>query len=138
MKEAVSRWEPEARALLRIIAAYMILAHGLREVFGLLPGRPRGAGSFMPLDPLGQVGGIFLLICGLLILVGWKARPAAIILAIQCAAAYFYAAAPRGAWPIRNGGIDTATYVFVFLYFAAAGPGAWSIASIRAIKSECS
>ena len=48
-------------------------------------------------------------------------------LAIQAVAAYFYAAAPRGVWPIRNGGNETLTYLFVFLYLAAAGAGVWSL-----------
>ncbi len=127
MKQTVTNFEPQARALLRIILAFMILCHGLREVFGLLPARPRGPGSFMPLDPLGQPGGICLLIFGTLILIGWFTRPAALLLAVQCLFAYFYAAAPRGIWPITNGGIDTLSYVFIFIYFSAAGPGAWSL-----------
>jgi putative oxidoreductase len=126
MKDAMASWEPQARAVLRIMAAYMILLHGLREVFGLVPARPRGPGSFMPLDPLGHAGGALLLGLGVLLLVGLFARAAALLLALQCAFAYFYAAAPRGPWPIRNGGIDTLTYVFVFLYLAGAGAGAWS------------
>lgn len=130
MKDAVARWEPETRALLRIMAMYMILLHGLQEVFGLVPARAKGPGSFMPLDPLGHIGGVVLLVCGLLLLVGWFARPAALILALQCFVAYFYTAAPRGVWPIRNGGIDTLTYGFLFLYLAAAGPGAWSLGAL--------
>jgi len=127
MKDTVTAWEPEARALLRFVAMYMILMHGLREVFGLIPARAKGPGSFMPLDPLGNVGGILLLVCGTLLLLGLFARPAALVLAVQCAVAYFYAAAPRNVWPIKNGGIDTLTYVFVFLYLAAVGSGAWSL-----------
>ena len=127
MKEALASWEPRARAVLRIMAANMILLHGLREVFGLVPARPRGAGSFMPLDPLGPTGGVLLVVLGALVLVGLFTRPAALLLALQCLFAYFYAAAPRGVWPIRNGGIDTLTYVFVFLYLAGAGAGAWSL-----------
>jgi len=127
MKETLASWEPQARALLRIIAAHMILLHGLREVFGLVPARPRGPGSFMPLDPLGPAGGVFLIALGLLVLVGLFTRAAALLLALQCVIAYFYAAAPRGPWPIRNGGIDTLTYAFVFIYFARAGAGAWSL-----------
>jgi putative oxidoreductase len=127
MKEKVAAWEPQARAVMRMIAAYMILLHGLREVFGLIPAKARGPGSFMPLDPLGTVGGIFLLICGTLLLLGLFTRPATLVLAIQCLFAYFYASAPRNLWPIRNGGIDVLTYALIFLYLAAAGPGAWSL-----------
>lgn len=127
MKEKVSALEPQARAVLRIIAAYMLLLHGLREVFGLIPAKPRGPGSFMPLDHLGTAGGVLLLVLGTLLLIGWLARPVLLLLSIQCFVAYFYASAPRNVLPIRNGGIDTLTYAFVFLYFAAVGAGAWSV-----------
>jgi putative oxidoreductase len=109
---------------------YMILLHGLREVFGLVPARAKGPGSFMPLDPLGHAGGVLLLVLGLLLLVGLFTRATALLLALQCVFAYFYAAAPRGAWPIRNGGIDVLAYAFVFLYLAGAGAGAWSLDSL--------
>jgi putative oxidoreductase len=108
----------------------MLLLHGLREVFGLIPAKTRGPGSFMPLDSLGHAGGVLLLVLGLLLLVGWLTRPATLLLAIQCLAAYFYASAPRNVWPIRNGGIDTLTYALIFLYMAAAGGGAWSLDSV--------
>lgn len=127
MKEAIASWEPQARALLRFMAMYMILSHGLREVFGIVPAKAKGPGSFMPLDPLGHAGGVLLLILGLLFLIGLFTRAAALLLALQCLVAYIYAAAPRGAWPIRNGGIDTLTYALIFLYFAGAGAGAWSL-----------
>ena len=81
MKGALASWEPQARAVLRIMAAHMILLHGLREVFGFVPARPRGAGSFMPLDPLGTTGGVLLLVSGALVLVGLFTRPAALLLA---------------------------------------------------------
>jgi putative oxidoreductase len=110
-----------------MMAAYMILLHGLREVFGVMPPPKRGPGAFMALDSLGTGGGVLLLVLAVLFFVGWLVRPAALIFAIQCVAAYFYAAMPRGAWPIRNGGIDALTYALVFLYLAAVGAGAWSV-----------
>jgi putative oxidoreductase len=127
MKQAIASRESEARSVLRIIAGYMIILHGLRETLGWLPPRARGPGSFMALDPLGQVGGAILLVGGLLLVVGLFARLSAAVLAIQAVAAYFYAAAPRGVWPIRNGGNETLAYLFVFLYLAAAGAGVWSL-----------
>jgi len=131
MKEMIAAWEPQARALLRIMAAYMLLLHALREFFGIMPPPKRGPGSFMALDPLGQAGGVALLVLGCLLLVGWFIRPVALLLAIQCAIAYFYAAMPRAAWPIRNGGIDALTYVLVFAYMAAAGADAWCLDALR-------
>ena len=134
MKDAVTAWEPQARALLRVMAAYMILLHALREVFDVMPAPKRGAGSFMALDFLGQVGGVLLLVLGALLLIGLFIRPVSMVLAIQCAVAYVYAAMPRGPWPIRNGGIDDLTYVLVLAYMAAAAPDAWSIDGLRMNK----
>ena len=127
MKAKASALEPQARAVLRIIAAYMLLLHGLREVFGLIPAKTRGPGSFMPLDHLGTVGGVLLLVLGTLLLIGWFARSVMLLLSLQCFIAYFYASAPRNILPIRSGGIDTLTYAFIFLYLAAVGAGAWSV-----------
>jgi putative oxidoreductase len=64
-------------------------------------------------------------------LVGWFIRPVSIVLAIQCAVAYVYAAMPRGPWPLRNGGIDDLTYALILIYMAAAAPDAWSVDALR-------
>lgn len=39
--------------------------------------------------------------------------------------------APRGFYPVLNGGELAALYCFVFLYIAAAGPGPWSYDAMR-------
>jgi putative oxidoreductase len=130
VKQAIASWESQARSVMRVIAGYMIILHGLRETVHWLPPRGRGPGSFMALDPLGTVGGTILLIAGALLVVGLFTRPAAAVLAIQSVVAYFYAAAPRGIWPIRNGGNETLTYPFVFLYLAAVGGGIWSLDAV--------
>ncbi len=128
MKEKFASWEPQVRSILRFVAAYMIFSHGLREVFGLMPRRPRGADSMMPLDSLGHAAGYVLLILGLLLFIGWLTKPAALVLSLQCFVAYFYASLPRDPIPIRNGGIDDLTYAFFFLYLAAAALalGVWT------------
>jgi putative oxidoreductase len=41
--------------------------------------------------------------------------------------AYFLSHAPRGLFPILNGGDGAILYCFIFLYFAFAGPGPWSL-----------
>ncbi len=48
------------------------------------------------------------------------------------AVAYFAAHAPRGFFPILNGGELAIVYCFALLYLAAAGPGPWSIDAARA------
>jgi len=130
LKERVSSWEPQLRGILRIVAAYMIFSHGLREVFHImLPRTTRGADSMMPLDSLGQAGGVVLLVLGLLLLVGWQIRPVGLLLALQCVLAYFVGSVPRDPIPIRNGGIDDLVYACIFVYMAFTGAGAWSLES---------
>jgi putative oxidoreductase len=73
------------------------------------------------------VAGLFELFGGLLLLVGLFTRPVAFLLSGLMAFAYFIAHAPRGFWPIVNGGELAALYCFVFLYLAAAGGGPWSV-----------
>ena len=46
--------------------------------------------------------------------------------------AYFMAHAPRGFFPLRNGGETAILYCFLFLYLAVAGAGVWSIDRLRA------
>jgi putative oxidoreductase len=64
---------------------------------------------------------------GALLLVGLFTRPVAFVLSGEMAFAYFLAHAPRGFWPLGNGGELAAIYCFLFLYFAFVGGGAWSI-----------
>ena len=62
-----------------------------------------------------------------MLVLGFFTRPVAFVLSGVMAIAYFYAHAPRGFYPILNGGELAAFYCFVFLYLAAAGGGAWSV-----------
>jgi putative oxidoreductase len=45
----------------------------------------------------------------------------------EMAIAYFMTNAPRGFFPILNGGELAVLYCFIFLFFAVAGAGAWSL-----------
>jgi putative oxidoreductase len=54
----------------------------------------------------------------------------AFILAGEMAVAYFMAHAPRGFYPLQNGGNGgelAILYCFVFLYLWVAGGGVWSL-----------
>jgi putative oxidoreductase len=124
----VAAWEPQARGILRIVLAFVFTLHGFRNAFGMFPalaGR-RGAAT-MALDALPSMFGIVELAAGALLLLGLFTRPTAIVLCVQLAAAYLLAAAPRGVWPIRNGGNETLLYLLAFAYLAAAGAGPWSL-----------
>jgi len=62
-----------------------------------------------------------------LLLIGFVTRPTAFLLSGLMAFAYFIAHAPKGFWPILNGGELAALYCFVFLYLFTAGGGDWSV-----------
>ena len=120
-----STWGPKVLSILRIIAGFLIMQHGLQKVFGFPAGSPP-----QPTPPLlstmGFVG-ILELVGGILLIIGLFTRPAAFILSGLLAVAYFMAHAPQGFWPVLNKGELAALYSFVFLYLAVAGGGEWSL-----------
>jgi len=72
---------------------------------------------------------------GLLLALGLFTRPVAFVLAGNMAVAYFMAHAPRGFFPLLNGGELAIVYCFVFLYLWLAGGGEWSLDRLRASPS---
>jgi len=126
IKSTVSRLAPHLLSVLRIVAAYLFIAHGTQKLFGFPAAGPR----FQLLSMLGAAG-ILEAGGGLLMLIGLFTRPVAFILAGEMAVAYFTQHAPRGAWPIVNGGELAVLYCFLWLYFVAAGPGPWSVDGLR-------
>jgi len=67
------------------------------------------------------------LVGGALVCVGLFTRPVAFILSGNMAIAYFAAHAPRGFFPLVNGGTAAILYCFIFFYIFFAGPGPWSL-----------
>ena len=111
-------------ALFRIMTALLFLQHAFQKLFAFPS--PYTYGSTDPLTFM-WFAGVIELIGGTLILLGLFTRVAAFILAGQMAVAYFMAHAPRGFYPIENGGELAIMFCFGFLLLAAAGPGALSI-----------
>lgn len=115
-------FKPYALTLLRVVAAYMMLIHGLDKVFGLFGGKA-------PLTSLLGIGGIIELVASLLILVGLLTRLASFILSGQMAVAYFmFHGLPSNVFlPNVNKGELAALYAVVFFLFVFSGPGAFAI-----------
>jgi putative oxidoreductase len=115
-------YEPQAYALLRMVAGFLFLWHGVQKLFGLPP-LPEGvvAPAFVI-----WVGGPIELVCGALVMVGLFARAAAFLASGFMAAAYWMAHGTQAVLPIQNQGELAALYCFVFLYIAARGAGIWS------------
>ena len=123
-------WKPRALALLRIVAAYLFMAHGTAKLLGL-PHIKMFDG--LQLVSLVGLAGALEVFGGALLLIGLFTRPVAFALSGFMAVAYFMAHASQGhaLLPILNQGELAVLYSFLFLYFVFAGAGAWSVDSIR-------
>lgn len=113
-------------SILRIVTAFLFIAHGTQKLLGF----PIPRSSSFELWSLGGVAGVLEFVGGALMLVGLFTRPVAFVLSGLMAFAYFIAHAPQGFWPIANRGELAVLYCFVFLYFAAAGGGPLSLDSL--------
>lgn len=119
-----SKWGPRLLSVLRIVAGFLLMQHGMQKLLGLPAPMPGGT---VPLLSLFGFVGVLELGGGLLLLLGLFTRPVAFILSGLLAAAYFMAHAPQGFWPLLNQGELAALYSFVFLYLAVTGGGAWAL-----------
>lgn len=118
-----SKWSPVLLSILRIVAAFLFMQHGMQKLLGF-----PGAGDHkVELMSLMGFAGCLELIGGGLLLLGLFTRPVAFVLAGEMAFAYFMAHAPASFWPILNHGEGAILYCFVFLYLSAAGGGPWSL-----------
>ena|ERR1044071_3944374 len=143
-----ARWTPRLLSVLRIIAAFLFMAHGAQKLFGF-PAAPPPTPEQRArqeceqkcapqpqqqqqqqqggMQPMILVAGILEFFGGLLFLIGLLTRPVAFILSGLMAVAYFMAHAPGGFWPVINKGELAVLYCFVFLFFSVAGGGEWSV-----------
>ena len=125
---------PRALSVLRIMVGFTFSLHGLQKLFGLFGGMG-GKGATAAFGSLIWTAGFLEAVGGLLLVLGLFTRPVAFLLCGEMAVAYFRQHAPRGFWPILNGGELAVLYCFVFLYLAVAGPGTVSLDRILRKKS---
>ena len=123
MDALILSWTPRLLSVLRIVAAFLFMAHGTQKWLAF----PVPRSTPTVLWSLSGAAGLLELIGGALLLVGLFTRPVAFVLSGLMAFAYFIAHAPADFWPIVNRGELAVLYCFVFLYFAAAGGGPWSV-----------
>lgn len=113
---------PYAVCLVRVVAGLLFWQHGLEKLFGFAGATPEPT-----LWGIRGVGGVLEAVGGPLLALGLFTRPVAFILSGEMAVAYFRAWAPRGFFPIANGGEEATLNAFIFLWLVAAGAGAWSL-----------
>lgn len=120
MKSATG-FVPYAFFILRIVVGFLFACHGAQKLFGVL------GGHSMVHVPLMLVAGIIEFGGGILIFLGLFTRIAAFIACGEMAVAYFTQHAPRGFFPIKNGGELAVAYCFLFLFIACYGAGKFAI-----------
>ena len=125
-----SGWGPQLQSVLRIVAAGIFLLAGTMKLFAFPAGVPPNGGTVPLLSEVG-LAGLLEVVGGGLLLLGLFTRPVAFVLSGEMAVAYFQVFAPKGFWPLLNGGIDPVVFCFIWLYFSAAGGGAWSLDAAR-------
>ena len=119
-----AQWAPYVLSILRIVVAFLFIAHGTQKYFGYPSLEPRAG---IAVNSLRGVGSLLEMIGGTLLFFGLFTRPVAFLLSGEMAVAYFVSHAPRGFWPLLNRGEPAVLFCFIWLYFAAAGGGAWSL-----------
>jgi putative oxidoreductase len=125
MQKALASLAPYFYAALRIAAGLAFAQHGAQKLFGLL------GGQAVALSSQRGLAGIIEFVGGILIALGLFTTPVAFLASGEMAWAYFQNHAPKGPFPIQNGGELAVLYCFIFLYLSALGSGKLSIDSIR-------
>lgn len=124
--DQLARFSPQILSILRIMTALLLLQHGLSKFLGFPV-----AMNPPPMFSLYWFAGVIEIVGGVLLLIGLFSRWTAFILSGELAFAYFLGHAPKGFYPLANGGEAAVLFCFAFLYLAAAGPGPWSVDAAR-------
>jgi putative oxidoreductase len=130
----LASYRPAALGVLRIGAGLLFMQHGAQKLFGVMGGID-GQGQSVALASLMGVAGVLEFFGGLLIVLGLFTRPVAFLLAGEMVVAFFKAHAPRGGFPLENGGELALLYMLVWVALVVFGAGAFSIDNMRAKPS---
>lgn len=115
------RFSEHVYAITRFVIGGLFACHGAQKLFGVLGGKQELH------DPQGLVAGIVEFFGGSFVALGLFASIAAFVACGEMAVAYFMVHAPRGFWPILNGGERALLFCFFFLYAAVHGSGRFSL-----------
>ncbi|NLS05386.1 DoxX family protein [Rhizobium sp. P32RR-XVIII] len=129
MLSSIHLLQPHLLSVLRIVSSFVLFSYGTQKILHF-----PAAASVPPVGSLPWIAGLLELTLGFLVLVGFKTRVAAFVLAGLMAFAYFIAHAPKSFYPAQNGGVAAILFCFLFLYFVAAGAGPFSIDALMKRK----
>ncbi|MFC7066838.1 DoxX family protein [Brucella rhizosphaerae] len=121
MNFSLLSYQPYLLSLLRAVSALVLFSYGTQKILGF----PASDGP--PVGSLPWIAGVFELILGFTVLIGFQTRISAFILSGLMAFAYFLRHAPQGLYPTQNGGVAAILFCFIFLYLSSAGAGPVSV-----------
>ena len=121
-------WAPRVHSLLRIMTALLFIEHGTSKFFGF-PMAMKAPALFS----LYWFAGAIELVFGVLLLIGLFSRCAAFVLSGHLAFAYFIGHAPKGFFPLTNGGESAVLFCFVFL---TTSPSTFSVSILSTAAHE--
>ena len=130
----LAKFQPVALSLFRFITGLLLFQYGVAKIlkFPMIPeGNAYAFLSKVQLMSLSGAAGLIELIFGALLLIGLFTRFAAFILAGEMAFAYFIGHAPKGFFPLINGGTLAIMFCFACLYLSTSGGGPISIDAMR-------
>lgn len=125
MNRSLPKWAPFLLSVLRIAAGLLFIQHGGEKLWGFAGGRIDH--NFPNLHAL---AGPIELIGGALMTLGLFTRTTAFILCGEMAVAYFKSWAPRGWFPINNGGEEAVLFCYLYSWLVTAGAGPWSLEAL--------
>ena len=125
MHDTLTAWAPRVLSILRIVSV-LLLAQHFTSKFLQFP-----IVMNPPMFSLYWWAGVIEVVFGTLLLIGLFSRFAAFMLSGHMAAVYFIAHAPKGFYPLTNGGEIAVLFCFIFFYMIFAGPGPWSVDAMR-------
>lgn len=120
-----ANWTPALLSAVRIAAGLIFFQHGAEKIWGFAGGR-----IDLNFASMHGIAGPIEVIGGALLILGLFSRTTAFILCGEMAVAYFLRWAPRGFFPIMNGGEESVLNCYLFLWLVTAGPGPWSLDGI--------
>jgi putative oxidoreductase len=126
IEQTANRFAPYVLSILRLVLGLVLLQHPLSK-FMAFPMQMNAPAMFS----LYWWAGVIEIVFGVLLLIGLWTRLAAFILAGHMAFVYWIAHAPKGPYPLTNGGEIAVLFCFVLLYVACVGGGPWSVDALR-------